>query len=183
MFDASKPSEYFTEEMFADQKKLMKSLLGPDKFQFYFRLALGSVAFPETNLTTFNRFLFDKDVMNYIDSLQQSRTGENVLQHAMDDFFANAQLKKTTAYDYTAVFFVSKLFEKEVNYARQAAKRLQDEGIRVALVAHSNKELDLNRLVRVTEDPTAVFNWKAGQRVPSDDTTQWFRNVLACKGI
>jgi hypothetical protein len=94
------------------------------------------------------------------------------------DYIYDKNYPSTPGDAITLVVFVSTITQEQVKDAKASAGRLQDQQIRVALVAHGNNA-DIGLLGQVTGDPSTVFPWKADAKEP-DNYQDWFKQVINC---
>ncbi|KAI6231336.1 hypothetical protein M3Y95_00370900 [Aphelenchoides besseyi] len=173
----------FSTTMFNNQKNLLIKLFARPYFDNFERLALGYLSENET-LTDFNHFHSESDVDNYIKAVQQDPTSEFQDSGIRDAYEKN--YPSVSGDRITIVFFVSHIYEDEIDNERAYAKLLQDQGVRVVLIGHSigsDYYYDYSRLVKVTKDPSTVFNWDASKTLPSDDYQEWFKQVIGCSVV
>ncbi|KAI6218600.1 Von Willebrand factor, type A domain-containing protein [Aphelenchoides besseyi] len=181
LLDASTSWNAFTKQQFEDQKDLVKKLFVAPYFNGFKRLAIGSYLSYRVDITDFGNinnetqlerklsYIFEGDVLSYLDQGLKSIYNK---------------LASSWTYDkIVVVFFVSDIEEIEIDESRQWAKKLQDQGVRLILVGHGNFKDDyvnVDRLARITNDPSVVFKWDDGKRLPADDYQTWFKQVLGC---
>ncbi|KAI6212413.1 hypothetical protein M3Y94_00020600 [Aphelenchoides besseyi] len=168
----------FSSTEFNDQKELVKNLLSPPYFDHFERLALGGYE-QSAYLTNFGDCEDQSDVADFLNQTKQEQYA-SCLVCALNDiknhrYFFNKM---------TIVIFVSFIDEYDVRDARELAKQLQDQGARLVLIGHgkfTNEDwISIDRLSRITGDPSAVFKWDDGKSLPADDYHQWFKQVLDC---
>ncbi|KAI6208897.1 hypothetical protein M3Y96_00163700 [Aphelenchoides besseyi] len=157
-------------ELVSDEKSLFQRLLVSPYFDHFERLAIGFYAF-NTNLSNFGDFVSETDVAQYLQSIQQYPNYINWLKNALMDV-NNKNYPAISGDPITLLIFVSDIEENEVSDATEQAKQLQDQGVRVVLVGHGDFEDDfvnLDRLTRVTGDPSTALKWDDKKSLPADD--------------
>ncbi|KAI6185254.1 hypothetical protein M3Y98_00002900 [Aphelenchoides besseyi] len=161
-------------KLFNEQKDFVKKLLAASNFENYERLVIGFYDDPAT-LTNFGDLKNEREVFNYIDSIEQGVTLD-WLGNAMYDVY------KQNYSDATIIFFVSLCIDcSETGYTTQNAQGLRDQGLRVVLVDHaSSHRLSIDDLVIVANDSSTVFDWNPRNSLPVDDYHEWFKQVIGC---
>jgi hypothetical protein len=78
----------------------------------------------------------------------------------------------------TIAIHVSSFTEPEVDTARANAQILQNQGVRLVLIAHGNNA-DVNFLSLVTGDASVVFRWLTTSHAPRD-ARKWLTDIMNC---
>ncbi|KAI6198580.1 hypothetical protein M3Y96_00534300 [Aphelenchoides besseyi] len=177
VLDSAEESSWLPKELFINQKNFVKKLFADLNFDDYERLVIGSYN-QNTYLTNFGDFKNESDVNKYVDAIEQ----ENALDWLGNGLNDVMNQKYTFYRNTTVIFFVSACIAcGDGEYTRENAKSLQDQGVRLVLVAHGDPEhISVRELAAVTNDISTVFNWDPRLTMPANDYRAWFKQVLAC---
>ncbi|KAI6171127.1 Cysteine endopeptidase [Aphelenchoides bicaudatus] len=172
------PSEALFWRDISDHDFVGQQMFADAIFNEYNRLGLGVCTRAGGSVDNgFGSILSSADVSTYVDSVTRNSKYSAQLYKCINAI-ALLDLASQTDVPITVAIHVSSITSEEVEFTTESAKNLQDQGIRLVLIAHGDNA-DTTLLGEIVGDPSVVYKWPTDSSAPSNPS-EWITDIMNC---